>query len=96
MKSTTPRIGRMHLKSHFLFNSVYCAYSYGFIHDRRLPESDGQSIREKKQLEKEMSRVDKWKKMLQECSQWFPPEARYHQKMVGRVWKVTHIFLFSL
>ena len=38
-----------------------------------------------------MKRTDKWLKMLKECNKWFPTGARYHEKMVGRVWKVTQI-----
>ena len=38
-----------------------------------------------------MKRRDKWLKMLKECNKWFPTGARYHEKMVGRLWKVTHI-----
>lgn len=41
---------------------LYCP-RYGFIHDRRLPTAQGRTEKQQKQLEKEMSRVDKWLKM---------------------------------
>jgi len=60
---------------------------YGFIHDQRLPDDFGRSAREQKQLDKEMSRIDKWLKMLSDGNKWFPVGSKYHDKMVDRVWK---------
>lgn len=60
---------------------------YGFIHDQRRPDDVGRSVREQKQLDKEMSRLDKWLKMLSESNKWFPEGAKYHEKMTERVWK---------
>jgi len=60
---------------------------FGFIHDQRLPATLGRTEKEQKQLEKEMSRVDKWVKMQLKEQNWFPGGSRYHDKMVDRVWK---------
>jgi len=60
---------------------------YGFIHDRRLSGNTLYSAQEKKQLEKEISRVDKWMKMLNERNHWFVSGTRYHDKLVERMWK---------
>lgn len=59
---------------------------FGFIHDERLPDL-GTSEREKKQNEKEMSRADKWLKMIKEPKKFFPAHAKHRDVMVGRVWK---------
>ena len=42
-------------------------------------------------MDKEMSRLDKWLKMLSEGNKWFPQGSKYHEKMVERVWKVTDL-----
>jgi len=60
---------------------------FGFIHDERQPSAQDRSEKEKKQLDKEMSRVDKWLRMDKERIKWFPPRAKNHEKMVERVWK---------
>jgi len=60
---------------------------YGFIHDRRLPTAQGRTEKQQKQLEKEMSRVDKWLKMDKERHKWFPLGSRHFEKMTDRVWK---------
>jgi len=60
---------------------------YGFIHDQRLPNDSGRTAREQKQLDKEMSRLEKWMKMLKERNKWFPDGSRHHEKMTERVWK---------
>lgn len=60
---------------------------FGFIQDKRQPAAQERSEKEKKQLDKEMSRVDKWLRMDKERIKWFPPRARNHEKMVERVWK---------
>ena len=57
---------------------------FGFIHDQRLPETEGRSAREQKVLEKEMSRVEKWLVMIKEKDKWFNTK-----KLSERVWKVT-------
>ena len=57
---------------------------YGFIHDQRLPETEGRSAREQKVLEKEMSRVEKWLVMIKEKDKWFNTK-----KLSERVWKVS-------
>jgi len=62
---------------------------YGFIHDQRLPSRNVRDEKEKKQLEKEMSRLDKWVVMLKNPLKWFPPGSRHREKMVERVWKGT-------
>ena len=91
MKSITHKIGRFNLnenkKAVFLYNR------YGFIHDQRLPNNLGRSVQEQKQLDKEMSRLDKWLKMLSESNKWFPERAKYHEKMTERVWKVNDPFV---
>jgi len=62
---------------------------FGFIHDQRLPATLGRTEKEKKQLEKEMSRVDKWVVMVDDKNKakWFPFGSKHHEKMVDRVWK---------
>jgi len=60
---------------------------YGFIQDQRLPDNFGRSAREQKQLDKDMSRIQKWLKMLSDGNNWFPVRSKYHEKMVERVWK---------
>ena len=69
-----------------LLCNTYCRY--GFIRDQRLPNDGIRTAREQKQLDKEMSRLDKWLKMLSESNKWFPEGAKYHEKMSERVWKV--------
>ena len=87
LKSITLKIGRFNSNEN-KFVSTF-SDSYGFIHDQRLPNDHGRSVREQKQLDKEMSRLDKWLKMLSESNKWFLEGARYHEKMNERVWKVN-------
>ena len=63
---------------------------FGFIHDQRLPETEGRSAREQKVLEKEMSRVEKWLVMIREKEKWFNT-----RKLSERVWKVSWAELSS-
>ena len=51
---------------------------------------------ERRALEKEMSRVEKWLVMVRDSAKWFPPGARNHAKMAERVWKVCQVYLFIL
>jgi len=60
---------------------------FGFIHDHRLAENGKRTEEERKSLEKEMSRVDKWLKMLKEQHKWFPRGSKYYDKMMERTWK---------
>jgi len=60
---------------------------FGFIHDQRLPADSKRTDEERKSLEKEMNRVDKWLKMLKEEKKWFPRGSKYHEKMMERTWK---------
>jgi len=60
---------------------------FGFIQDKRLPAAQDRTEREQKQLDKEMSRVDKWLRMDKERNKWFPPASKNHDRMVDRVWK---------
>lgn len=69
------------------FEIYYTQDRYGFIRDQRLPNDGIRTAREQKQLDKEMSRLDKWLKMLSESNKWFPEGAKYHEKMSERVWK---------
>ena len=91
LRFTTLKIGRFHHRYKNDKKYEYCNDRYGFIHDQRLPDDFGRSAREQKQLNKEMSRVDKWLKMLSEGIKWFHPGAKYHEKMVERTWKVTNM-----
>ena len=63
-----------------------------------MPNDSGRTAREQKQLDKEMSRLEKWMKMLKERNKWFPDGSRHHEKMTERVWKVINaqIFLYSI
>jgi len=60
---------------------------FGFIRDERIPVDEERTEKQQKQLEKEMSRVDKWRRMDRERNKWFPPHSKNHEKMVERVWK---------
>jgi len=60
---------------------------FGFIRDERIPLDEERTEKQQKQLEKEMSRVDKWRRMDKERNKWFPPHSKNHEKMVERVWK---------
>jgi len=61
---------------------------YGFIHDQRLPEN-GRTERERRVVDKEMSRVDKWVNMIkpEHRNEFFPPGAKHRKTMTNRVWK---------
>ena len=61
---------------------------YGFVHDLRLNDSQRQSTSEKKWLEKEKTREEKWITMITDVKRWFSAGDRSYQKMVDRVWKV--------
>ena len=61
---------------------------YGFVHDLRLNDSQRQSASEKKWLEKEKTREEKWITMITDVRRWFSAGDRSYQKMVDRVWKV--------
>ena len=87
LKSITHKIGRFDLNENCFVSTFF--NSYGFIHDQRLPNDHGRSVREQKQLDKEMSRLDKWLKMISGSNKWFPEGAKYHEKMNERVWKVN-------
>ena len=87
MKSITRKIGKFDLNVNKFVSTFF--NSYGFIHDQRLPNDQGRSVREQKQLDKEMSRLDKWLKMISDSNKWFPGGAKYHEKMNERVWKVN-------
>eukprot|EP00092_Neocalanus_flemingeri_P032883 GFUD01035762.1.p1 GENE.GFUD01035762.1~~GFUD01035762.1.p1 ORF type:complete len:854 (+),score=257.98 GFUD01035762.1:282-2843(+) len=60
---------------------------FGFIHDKRHPAAQDRTEKQQKQIDKEMSRVDKWLRMDKERVKWFPAGSRNHDKMVERVWK---------
>ena len=70
------------------FDIHYIHYDrYGFVHDLRLTDNSRQSSAEKKWLEKEKSREEKWISMITDVKKWFSIGDRYHQKMSERVWK---------
>ena len=60
---------------------------YGFIHDQRLPEMSSRTDKERRALDKEMSRVEKWLVMIQEKEKWFIPKSSNYKKFCERVWK---------
>jgi len=60
---------------------------FGFIHDKRIPIDEVKSEKQQRQIDKEMSRVEKWLKMDKERNKWFPVQAKNHDRMVERVWK---------
>ena len=82
------------------FDIHYIHYDrYGFVHDLRLNENPRQSSSDKKWLEKEKTREEKWITMITDVKHWFTMGTRSYQKMTDRVWKVKHsdsIYEFQL
>ena len=82
------------------FDIHYIHYDrYGFVHDLRLNENPRQSSSDKKWLEKEKTREEKWITMITDVKHWFTMGTRSYQKMTDRVWKVKHsdsIYKFQL
>ena len=71
------------------FDIHYIHYDrYGFVHDLRLNENPRQSSSDKKWLEKEKTREEKWITMITDVKHWFTMGTRSYQKMTDRVWKV--------
>jgi len=60
---------------------------YGFIHDKRLPDTKDRTDREKKQIQLEVSRSGKWAEMFSEEKKYFPEKAKNREKMINRVFK---------
>ena len=85
-----PNIDEIELDIHYIHYD-----RYGFVHDIRLSDKPRQSAAvEKKCLEKERSREEKWIMMVTEVRKWFLPgqvgdNAKFYQKMMDRVWKVN-------
>jgi len=72
------------------FDIHYIHYDrYGFVHDIRLNENPRQSASEKKWMEKEKSREEKWIIMITDVKKWFTANDgdKFYQKMTDRVWK---------
>ena len=61
---------------------------YGFIDDLRFDDQQRQSSIEKKGVEKERSREEKWIVMITDSRKWFTAGEKCYQKMIERVWKV--------
>ena len=75
------------------FDIHYIHYDrYGFVHDLRLNENPRQSTSEKKWMEKEKTREEKWITMITDVKQWFTVGNRSYQKMIDRIWKVKLSF----
>ena len=71
------------------FDIHYIHYDrYGFVHDLRLNENKRQSAFEKKWLDKEKSREEKWITMVTDVRKWFTIGDKGYQKMEERIWKV--------
>ena len=71
------------------FDIHYIHYDrYGFVHDLRLTENKRQSAFEKKWLDKEKSREEKWLTMVTDIRKWFTIGDKGYQKMEERIWKV--------
>ena len=62
---------------------------WGFIHDERLPEAKTRTEREKKQVQTEVSRAQKWAEMISQdnVKKYFGTKAKYREKMINRVHK---------
>ena len=72
------------------FDIHYIHYDrYGFVHDIRLNENPRQSASEKKWMEKEKSREEKWIIMITDVKKWFTASDgdKFYHKMTDRVWK---------
>lgn len=76
------------------FDIHYIHYDrFGFVHDLRLNENPRQSSSDKKWLEKERTREEKWITMITDVKQWFTVGTRSYQKMTDRVWKVEFSYI---
>ena len=74
------------------FDIHYIHYDrYGFVHDLRLTENKRQSAFEKKWLDKEKSREEKWLAMVTDVRKWFTIGDKGYQKMEERIWKVRRL-----
>ena len=74
------------------FDIHYIHYDrYGFVHDLRLTENKRQSAFEKKWLDKEKSREEKWLTMVTDTRKWFTIGDKGYQKMEERIWKVREL-----
>ena len=60
---------------------------WGFIHDDRLPDTKLRTERERKQIQVEVSRAQKWAEMINEEKKYFGTKAKYREKMINRVHK---------
>ena len=70
------------------FDIHYIHYDrYGFVHDLRLNDKR-QSAFEKKWVDKEKSREEKWISMVTDVKKWFTIGDKCYQKMEERIWKV--------
>ena len=79
------------------FDIHYIHYDrFGFVHDLRLNENPRQSSSDKKWLEKEKTREEKWITMITDVKQWFTVGNRSYQKMTDRVWKVKLSYKYFL
>ena len=71
------------------FDIHYIHYDrYGFVHDLRVNENKRQSAFEKKWLDKEKSREEKWIAMVTDVKKWVTIGDKGYQKMEERIWKV--------
>lgn len=71
------------------FDIHYIHYDrYGFVHDLRVSENKRQSAFEKKWLDKEKTREEKWITMVTDVRRWFTVGDKSYHKMEERIWKV--------
>ena len=70
------------------FDIHYIHYDrYGFVHDLRVSENKRQSAFEKKWLDKEKTREEKWITMVTDVRRWFTVGDKSYHKMEERIWK---------
>ena len=67
-------------------------FSSLFFSDNRLPDVSKKSERERKQMEVERSRAQKWAEMTnplypEKVRKYFEPQAKYREKMINRIYK---------
>ena len=67
-------------------------FFFTFFSDNRLPDVSKKSERERKQMEVERSRAQKWAEMTnplypEKVRKYFEPQAKYREKMINRIYK---------
>ena len=78
------------------FDIHYIHYDrYGFVHDLRVNDNKRHSAFEKKWLDKEKSREEKWITMVTDVKRWFTIGDKCYQKMEERIWKVRTFLCLS-